>query len=82
MMIEDWEVGRLFWRLRDQGKSADQAAAGVKQKFLDELCGAKKNTHFYVGTHSAYPRSWLIVGLFYPRVSSACTRDDLSPTLF
>lgn len=55
MMIEDWEVGALFWRLRDSGAGPDEAARKVKDKFLDELCGSDRDTHLYVGTHSQYP---------------------------
>ena len=68
MMIEDWEVGALFWKLVDQGKTHDEAAEAVKVKFLDELCGEDRDTHFFVGTVQAHPRSWVILGLFYPKV--------------
>ncbi len=67
MMIEDWEVGALFWKLVDQGKSYRDAAEMVKVKFL-ELCGEDKDTHFFVGTVLEHPSSWIILGLFYPKV--------------
>ena len=67
MMIEDWEVGALFWKLVDQGESHTSAANKVKTKFLDDLCGQDKNTHFFVGTVLAHPTSWIVLGLFYPR---------------
>jgi hypothetical protein len=67
MMIEDWEVGALYWRLRDKGASPTGAAQGVKEKFLGELCGPQKDTHFYVGTILAHPKSWVIIGVFYPK---------------
>ena len=50
MMIEDWEVGALFWRLVDQGRTHEEAAAEVKKKFLEDLCGPTKDTYFLVGT--------------------------------
>ena len=68
MMIEDWEVGALFWKLVDQGNSHKEAAAKVKEKFLDELCGADKDTHFFVGTVLAHPKSWVVLGVFYPKI--------------
>jgi len=46
----------------------------VKRKFLDQICGKDKDTHFYVGTVKNYPKSWIVVGLFYPRKAE--------PTLF
>ena len=67
MMIEDWEVGALYWRLVDSGATPKEAANGVKQKFLDELCGPNKDTHFYVGTILAHPKNWVIIGVFYPK---------------
>ncbi len=67
MMIEDWEVGALYWRLRDKGTDSEAAAKQVKQKFLDELCGPDKDTRFIVGTILAHPSSWVVIGLFYPK---------------
>jgi len=67
MMIEDWEVGALYWRLRDKGLSPADAAQGVKRKFLDELCSKDRDTHFYVGTVLSHPKSWVIIGVFYPK---------------
>ena len=68
MMIEDWEVGALFWRLVDQGDPSEVAAEKVKRKFLDELCGADKDPHFFVGTILNHPKSWVVIGVFYPKL--------------
>ena len=68
MMIEDWEVGALFWRLVDQGYSHSEAAKSVRRKFLDELCGDDKETYFFVGTILAHPKSWVVIGVFYPKI--------------
>lgn len=67
MMIEDWEVGALFWKLIDSGESEENAAKKVKNKFFNELCGEDKDTHFLVGTVFAHPKSWIVLGLFYPK---------------
>ena len=67
MMIEDWEVGALFWKLVDQGDSRGTAAEKVKQKFLNELCGPNRDTHLIVGTILAHPKSWVVIGVFYPK---------------
>ena len=66
MMIEDWEVGALYWRVRDKGASPQEAARSVREKFLSDICGPDKDTHFYVGTVSAHPKSWVVIGVFYP----------------
>lgn len=67
MMIEDWEVGALFWKLVDNGASHDEAASKVRDKFLTDLCSSDKDTHFYVGTILAHPKSWVVIGVFYPK---------------
>jgi hypothetical protein len=69
MMIEDWEVGALFWKLVDAGASPEEASNKVKDKFLSDLCGADKDTHFYVGTILSHPKSWVIIGVFYPKIA-------------
>lgn len=67
MMIEDWEVGALFWRQVDKGASHEEAAGDVRKKFLNQMCGSDKDTHFFVGTVLAHPKSWVVVGVFWPR---------------
>ena len=68
MMNEDWELGALYWRLIDGGASEEEACEKVRQKFLDELCGPDKETHFFVGTVLAHPKSWVVIGVYYPKV--------------
>ena len=79
MLIEDWEVGALFWNLRYKGADSTEAANKVKEKFLGQLCGSDRDTHFYVGTHSTYP-TWMIVGVYPPKITS--TGRGTEPTLF
>lgn len=67
MMIEDWEVGALYWKLIDRGCTSDEAARAVRDKFLNELCGADRDTHFFVGTILAHPKTWVVIGVFWPR---------------
>ena len=74
MMIEDWEVGALYWRRVDGGVSPDDAAEEVRKKFLDDLCGPDKDPHFYVGTILAHPKSWVIIGVFRPKKTTAKKR--------
>jgi len=68
MMIEDWEVGALYWNLVDKGASPEEAAQKVRQKYLCELCGPTKDTHFFVGTILAHPKSWVVIGVFWPEI--------------
>ncbi len=82
MMIEDWEVGALFWRLVDQGLSHKDAADKVREKFLGELCGADKDAHFFVGTILAHPNTWVVIGVFYPKIQAEKHKTDAGPSLF
>ncbi len=66
MMIEDWEVGALYWRLVDRGMSSEEAAEKVREKFMYELCGPNRDTHFLVGTVLAHG-TWVIIGVYWPR---------------
>jgi hypothetical protein len=69
MMIEDWEVGALYWREVDRGASAEEAADSVKQKFFGEICSPDRDTYFFAGTVLAHG-TWVIVGTFWPKRSS------------
>jgi len=82
MMIEDWEVGALFWRMVDEGCSQQEASNKVRDKFLKELCGPMKDTYFYVGTILDHPKSWVIIGVFYPKINSQKIQDIQEQTLF
>lgn len=72
-MIEDWELGALYWNCIDSGASPEEACGKVKQKFLGQLCASDHDTHFYVGTILAHPRSWVIIGVFWPRKAVAAS---------
>jgi hypothetical protein len=82
MMIEDWEVGALFWRLVDKGLSHKDAADKVREKFLGELCGPDKDTHFFVGTILAHPKTWVVIGVFYPKIQPERRKAAMGLTLF
>lgn len=71
MMIEDWEVGALYWRLVDQGATPKEAASTVRSKFLEELCARDRDTHFFVGTILAHPKTWVVIGVFWPKLTTA-----------
>jgi hypothetical protein len=70
-MLEDWELGALYWNCIDAGASPDEACQKVKQKYLDQICASDRDTHFYVGTILAHPKSWVIIGVFWPKKAAA-----------
>jgi len=70
MMIEDWEIGALFWNCLYRTDGDERAALEqVKQKYLDEF--AKKDLYLFVGTTLKFhamsaPNPFVIIGVFYP----------------
>ena len=64
-MCEDWELGALFLNETARLGSDELAAESVKKKYLGELCGATKDTRFFMGTHFPY-NTWLVLGVFWP----------------
>lgn len=71
-MIEDWELGVLFLKLRDQ-MDENKAAEAVKEKFLGELCASSRDTRFFMGTVFPY-NTWIVLGVFWP---PRCTQQEL-----
>ncbi len=82
MMIEDWEVGALYWKLIDKGATPIEAAQGVRTRFLDELCGPSVDPHFFAGTILAHPKSWVILGVFWPKKKAQKDANDRLLPLF
>jgi hypothetical protein len=68
-MIEDWEIGMLYWNcLKECKNHEDLALQKVKQKYLNEFL--KKDLYFFLGTlrqyHGWARNPFVIVGVFYP----------------
>ncbi len=69
MMIEDWEIGALYWNCLAQTEGDEIAAnALVRQKYENEFLG--KDLYLFVGTtkanHIKAPNPFIIIGVFYP----------------
>jgi len=64
--IIDWEIMELYRKLRGQGAAFDVIKRKIRQKYLDEICGPKKDTHLFVGNHSRFPQSFMVLGTFWP----------------
>ena len=66
MMIEDWEVGQLYLKMRDKFGSEEIATEKVRQRFYDQMCAPSIDAHFYVG--SVIGRgTWIVLGVFWPK---------------
>ena len=64
-MIEDWELGVLFLKEMERLGSEEAAAQSVKKKYFDEICGANKETRFFMGTTFPY-NTWVVIGVYWP----------------
>jgi hypothetical protein len=68
MMIEDWELGALFWNSFNRKKSEKTACEDVKNKYLNQF--STKDIHFFLGTtkefHFRARNPFIIIGVFYP----------------
>jgi hypothetical protein len=61
--VFDWEVGQSYRKWSRQ--YGDAWFAKMHEKYFDEIAKSK-DIYFFVGTIAAYPKTWTIVGLFYP----------------
>ena len=70
LMIEDWEIGQLFWNCLDKRKDEQLACNDVKKKYYDDFAETK-DLHFFLGTtrkfHSVGLNPFIIIGTFHPK---------------
>jgi len=69
LMIEDWEIGMLYWNcLKECKNNEDFALQKVKEKYFNEFL--KKDLYLFLGTLKQYhgwaKNPFVIVGVFYP----------------
>ena len=70
MMIEDWEIGALFWNCLHKTDGDEPAALElVRQKYLEDF--AEKDLFLFVGTTLKFhamsaPNPFVIIGVFHP----------------
>lgn len=66
----DWELGQLYRGLREKGETEEARRDKVREKFLDDLAGSDKDTIFLTGNMARHPKSFLILGVAYPKRTS------------
>lgn len=79
LMIEDWEVGALFWKYFDGGEK--KACEKVKEQYFDNFVKTK-DLYFYLGTTLEHHRKnahnpFVIIGAFYPKPVKPITQPGL-----
>lgn len=71
LMIEDWELGMLYWNCLEQANGNEDAACQkVREKYFDEMI-QKSDFYFFLGTtkrfHNVAPNPFIIIGAFWPQ---------------
>lgn len=71
LMIEDWEIGALYWNCLKGADGDEQVAIQkVKEKYYDTFT-QKNDIHLFLGTTLKYHRRrfnnpFVVIGVFYP----------------
>jgi len=70
LMIEDWELGMLYWNCLSKTNGNEQEACKkVKEKYF-EYMWHQRDLYFFMGTtkqfHNVAPNPFIIIGTFYP----------------
>jgi hypothetical protein len=70
MMIEDWEIGQLYWNsLRRHEGDEELAIEDVHKKYFNDFAKTK-DLYFYLGTtqvhHFRARNPFMIIGTFHP----------------
>ncbi|MFM2374934.1 MAG: hypothetical protein RLZZ165_30, partial [Bacteroidota bacterium] len=71
LMIEDWEIGVLFWKCLEKHKGDEaKACEDVRKKYFDDMAKTK-DLYLFLGTtlqnHARGPSPFIIIGTFYPK---------------
>lgn len=71
LMIEDWEIGQLFFNCRKKYGDDETAIAKVREKYWDQFI--KRDLFFFLGTtkewHTRRSKNpFVIIGVFYPPI--------------
>ncbi len=70
MMIEDWEIGQLYWNCLVSTDGDEEAAKQlVRKRYFDEFL-EQNDLYLFVGTtfqyHNVSQNPFVIIGVFYP----------------
>lgn len=65
----DWEVGEAGRKWSSQYSPAE-VPGRIREKFLSQLCGQDRDTHFFVGNTHLWLGTFMVLGVFWPK------RDD------
>ncbi len=63
--IIDWEIYQLYRNLKSEDNK-ETLIKKIKNKYMGELCGPKKDPYFIVGNQKEGPKSFMILSVFHP----------------
>ncbi len=70
LMIEDWEIGQLYWNCLRRRGTPKAACEDVRNKYYNDFA-LKKDLHFFLGTtrehHFRAKNPFIVIGVFYPK---------------
>ena len=70
LMIEDWEIGQLYWNCLKRKNNEQDAIKDVSKKYKNEFLN-KKDIYLFLGTTKEFhirkaKNPYVIIGVFYP----------------
>ncbi|WP_322973900.1 hypothetical protein [Actinacidiphila oryziradicis] len=79
MGLKDWEAGESYRKfLRKYGERAVQDK--LRERWFDRMFTPDRAVHCFVGNISAHPKTFMLLGLFYPqRKVVEYIQEDLFP---
>jgi len=81
LMIEDWEIGQLYWNCLKKAEGNEQIALDkVREKYETKFL-KENDLHFFLGTTKEWhtrraTNPFVIIGVFYP------PKEEVQPSLF
>jgi hypothetical protein len=68
----DWEVGEAGRKWPRRYPEAE-IPSRIRDKFLTQLCGDDRETHFFVGNTHRWLTTFLVLGVFWPKIEEEGT---------
>ena len=66
LSIIDWEIGQAYRDWRFRYKPEELLLEKIKERWLARMCGEKQDTYFFVGNLHRFPKTFMVLGTFYP----------------
>jgi hypothetical protein len=66
LSIIDWEIYQAFRQWRYQCRNEQEVLRKIAEKWMALVDGTKKDPYFYVGNLHRFPRTFMVLGVFYP----------------